>query len=236
MSWRVLPPLLWLSALAACSAPSRQPAASAKDSVAPAPVSTAAQAPAVLLIGTSLTAGLGLDPAVAWPALLQHRVDSAGYHFRVINAGVSGETSGDALHRIDWLTSQGIPSVVVVETGANDALRGQSPDSVRANLDAILTRLEALQPRPVLVVAAMEALPNMGRDYAARFRAVFPAAARAHHAVYLPFLLTGVAGIDSLNQADGIHPNVAGSRIVAANVWRTLRPILDSLSHTTPAR
>lgn len=192
--------------------------------------------PTVLLIGTSLTAGLGLDPAEAWPTLVQRKIDSAGYRFRVDNAGVSGETSSDARHRVDWLVSAGTPAVVVVETGANDALRGQSTDSVRANLDAILTRLDSLRPPPVLVVAGMEALPNLGEGYGREFRAIFPQEARAHHAVYLPFLLAGVAGVDSLNQRDGVHPNAIGSRRVADNVWHTLQPILDSLARGTHGR
>jgi acyl-CoA thioesterase-1 len=149
--------------------------------------------------------------------------------FHVVNAGVSGETSADALHRMDWLLSQGIPALILLETGANDALRGQSPDSVRANVGAILALLDTLHPRPAIIVAGMEALPNLGRRYGAQFSSIFPGAAREHHAYYLPFLLAGVAGVDTLNQADGIHPNAAGSRRVADNVWRTLAPILDSL-------
>ena len=118
--------------------------------------------------GTSLTAGYGLDPSQAWATLLQARVDSAGLPFRVVNAGVSGETSAGALRRTDWLFGQGPIRVLVVETGANDGLRGQPVDSLRANLDAILTKAEALTPKPVLVVAGMEAPPNLGRRYAER--------------------------------------------------------------------
>jgi acyl-CoA thioesterase-1 len=185
--------------------------------------------PAVMFIGTSLTAGYGLDVADAWTSRLQRLIDTAGLSFHVVNAGVSGETSADARHRMGWLLSQGTPAVIVLETGANDALRGQAVDSIRANVRAILAALDTLRPRPVLVVAGMEALPNLGRAYGRQFAAVFPAAAREYHAYYLPFLLDGVAGIDTLNQADGIHPNARGSRRVADNVWRTLRPILDSL-------
>ena len=214
--------------LAGCGGDSRGAPAAAKDSH----VAASAAVPAVVLMGTSLTAGYGLDPTDAWATRIQRKIDSAGLVFRVVNAGVSGETSADALHRMDWLLSQGVPAVIAIETGANDALRGQSVDSVRANLDAILARLDALNPRPVIIVAGMEALPNLGRDYRQRFSGIFPAAARVHHAYYLPFLLTGVAGVDSLNQADGIHPNRAGSRRVADNVWHTLGPILDSLQRS----
>jgi len=214
-----------LVAVMACGRKSGTPQQAAKDSAITSP----AAAPVLLMIGTSLTVGYGLDPADAWTTRLQAKIDSAGLSFHVVNAGVSGETSADALRRIDWLLSQGVPAMVVLETGANDALRGQAVDSIRANVDAILSRLDTLKPRPIVVVAGMEALPNLGRRYGGQFRAIFPGAARRHHAYYLPFLLDGVAGVDSLNQADGIHPNAAGSRRVADNVWRTLFPILDSL-------
>jgi acyl-CoA thioesterase-1 len=212
-------------AVSACGHDSGSPRQVAKDSAIAPPAAVRN----LLMIGTSLTAGYGLDPAQAWTTRLQRKIDSAGLGFHVVNAGVSGETSADALRRMDWLLSQGIPAMIVLETGANDALRGQAVDSIRANLDAILSHLDTLQPRPVIVVAGMEALPNLGRRYGGQFSAIFPGAARQHHAYYLPFLLDGVAGVDSLNQADGIHPNAAGSYRVANNVWRTLFPILDSL-------
>lgn len=213
---------------AACGRDQRGPSVSPKDSS----VTTPSAVPMVLLLGTSLTAGYGLDPAEAWATLVQAKAESAGLHFRFVNAGVSGETSADALHRIDWLLSQGVPALVLVETGANDALRAQAVDSIRANVHAILARFDTLHPRPVLVLAGMEALPNFGREYARQFREVFKPAAQAYHAVYLPFLLAGVAGVDSLNQRDGVHPNVVGSRRVADNVWRTLGPILDSMQRS----
>lgn len=185
----------------------------------------------ILFVGTSLTAGLGLDPEQAYPALLQARLDSVAPGWLAINAGVSGETSAGALRRLEWLVGEGpAPAIVVVETGANDGLRGQSIDTLRANLEAILARLDRLEPTPRLVVAQMEALPNLGRDYVQRFRAVFADVAAAHDAVLMPFLLDGVAGVDSLNQPDGIHPNPAGARRVADNVWRTLAPLVSSPS------
>lgn len=219
---------MFAAGLAACGSRGRPSSPPAKDSAA-APARTA---PIVMFVGTSLTAGYGLDPSVAWPALVQRMIDSAGLAFHVVNAGVSGETSADARHRMGWLLSQGVPAAIVIETGANDALRGQPVDSIRSNLRAILAGLDTLRPRPVIVVAGMEALPNLGREYGRQFSALFPEVTQEFHAHYLPFLLAGVAGIDSLNQADGLHPTASGSRRVAANVWRTLGPILDSLARS----
>lgn len=216
---------LWMMALGAAACGRSGRGAAPKNSQ----IAAADSAPTILLIGTSLTAGYGLDPDQAWSALIQRRIDSAAWHFRIINAGVSGETSADTRHRLTWLLSQGTPAVIMLETGANDGLRGESIDSLRVNIDSILTRLDRLVPRPAVILADMETLPNMGRDYGDRFRAVYPELARAHHAYELPFLLNGVAGVDSLNQGDRLHPNAEGSRIVAENVWRILAPILDSI-------
>lgn len=217
----------WL-ALLACAGRSGEsgdlPRDAAKASVTPE------VAPVVLFIGTSITAGYGLDPDQAWPALIQQKIDSAGLAFRVVGAGVSGETSAAALRRLDWVLGQDAPAVVMIETGANDGLRGQDVDALAMNLDRILARIDSLRPRPAIVVAGMEALPNMGARYVNRFRQVYPRAATAHHAYYLPFLLDGVAGNPRFNQADGIHPNAEGSTRVAANVWRVLAPVLDSVA------
>ena len=179
----------------------------------------------VLIVGTSLTAGLGLDPDEAWPALIQAKIDSAGLPYHVVNAGLSGETSAGALRRIDWLL-RGPVDVFVLETGANDGLRGLDTDSLRVNIEAILAKVHVARPTARLALVQMEAPPNLGADYASRFRAVYPAAAKAESATLLPFLLDSVAGRPGLNQADGMHPNVAGARIVARTEWRALVPIL----------
>ena len=178
--------------------------------------------PAIVFLGTSLTAGLGLDPDDAFPALVQRKIDSAGLRYTVVNAGVSGESSAGAVRRIDWILRQP-PAVLIVETGANDGLRGQDPDSLKANIQHIIDQVRRESPSTTIILAGMEALPNLGADYVSRFRKVYPALAGSNHIRLIPFLLDGVAGIDSLNQQDGIHPTEAGAKIVADNVWRVLR-------------
>jgi acyl-CoA thioesterase-1 len=190
----------------------------------PAPSPTAGR-PVVLCVGTSLTAGYGLDPDDAWPAILQQKVDAAGLPHRVVNAGVSGETSAGALRRMDWLLRQPV-AVLLVETGANDMLRGQDAAATRANLDAILARARKQVPPPRLVVLGMRATPNLGDDYVRRFATIYPEVARAHDATLVPFVLEGVAGIPRLNQADGVHPTAEGQKMVADTIWKTLEPLL----------
>jgi acyl-CoA thioesterase I len=181
--------------------------------------------PVILFLGTSLTAGLGLDPSEAYPALIQAKLDAAGLRYRVVNAGVSGETSAGALRRIDWLLRQK-PAALVVETGANDGLRGQDPDATRANLNAMLEAARRQSPPPKLVLVGMKAVTNYGRDYQRRFESLYPELARAHGAALVPFLLEGVAGVPSLNQADGIHPTAEGHRRMAETVWAVLLPAI----------
>ena len=185
--------------------------------------------PALLIVGTSLTAGLGLDPDSAYPAILQRKLDSAGVAFRVVNAGYSGETSAGALRRIEWLLRDSA-AVVMIETGANDGLRGQDVDSTRATLRAIVRRVKAVLPGAAILLAQMESPPNLGERYTTAFRAMFPAVAREEGIALVPFLLDRVAGVPEMNQGDGIHPNEAGSRIVADNVFRALLPILRERS------
>ena len=187
----------------------------------------------VVFVGTSLTAGLGLDPDSAYPALIQRKADSAGLRVTVVNAGVSGETSAGALRRIDWVLREPL-DVLVLETGANDGLRALRVDSTRANLEAILTRARQAHPAARLVVVQMEAPPNLGSGYTGQFRAMYGEVARSTGATLTPFLLDRVAGVSRLNQADGVHPNEEGARIVAATVWKALRPVLDSAAAAGP--
>jgi acyl-CoA thioesterase-1 len=179
----------------------------------------------IVFLGTSLTAGLGLDPSQAYPELLQRSIDSAGLPFVTVNAGVSGETSAGARHRIDWLLSQPA-SVLVIETGANDGLRGLEPDSLEANIQAIIDRARRQSPPPRILLVGMEAPPNLGLRYVRRFRGVYPELAKRNDLPLVPFLLDGVAGVDSLNQADMLHPTAAGQGRIARTIWQALEPML----------
>jgi acyl-CoA thioesterase-1 len=172
----------------------------------------------VVFIGTSLTAGLGLDPSEAYPALVQQKIDSAGLPFTAVNAGVSGETSAGARRRIDWLLREPA-SILVIETGANDMLRGLDADSLEANIQAIIDRARRQNPPPRIVLLGMRGLPNYGLQYVRRFNSVYPELAKRNGLPLVPFLLDGVAGVDSLNQADMMHPTAAGQRRVAETVW-----------------
>ena len=198
-----------------------------RDSTAvPLPSARPTDRPSIVFLGTSLTAGYGLpDPSLAYPALIQSKLDSAGRPYHVVNAGISGESSAGALGRIDWLMSQQPVAVLVIETGANDGLRGQDPDSLRERIQAIVDRARRATPPPQIVIVGMEAMPNLGARYVRRFREIYPALAKANQAALVPFLLQGVAGVDSLNQGDGIHPTAAGHRILADNVWREIERI-----------
>jgi len=183
----------------------------------------------VLIEGTSLTAGLGLDPDESYPALLQQKIDSAGLPFTVKNAGLSGETSAGAVRRVDWLL-RGAVDVFVLESGANDGLRGLDVDSLRANIVATVRRVKQARPAARICLVQMEAPPNMGPSYARSFHDVYPEVARSERVTLLPFLLDGVAGRPELNQADGMHPNMRGERIVAGNMWRALEPVLRTVA------
>jgi acyl-CoA thioesterase-1 len=202
--------------------PSPPPARSAATT---APVATPKPSrPRVVVLGDSLTAGLGVAVDAAYPALLQQRVDSSGFNYEVVNAGVSGDTSAGGLSRLDWAL-QGDVRILIVALGGNDALRGLSPAELQRNLGQIIEKAQARGIRVVL--AGMESPPNWGRDYNVSFHKVYPALAAEYHVPLVPFLLQGVAGSDALNQSDGIHPTAQGARIVADNVWTVLKPVLD---------
>ena len=180
----------------------------------------------ILFFGTSLTAGLGLDPSEAYPALIQNRIDSLKLPYNVINAGLSGETSAAGKGRIDWLLKQPV-HIFVLELGANDGLRGIQVTETTKNLQFIIDKVKAKYPDVEFVLAGMQVPPNMGNPYASDFKNMFPALAEKNNMVLIPFLLDKVGGVPSLNQPDGIHPTAEGDKILAENVWVKLKGLLN---------
>ena len=179
----------------------------------------------ILFFGNSLTAGYGLEPAAAFPALIQKKIDSLQLPYKVVNAGVSGETSSGGNNRIDWILKQPV-DVFVLELGANDGLRGIPIGETRRNLQSIIDKVKNRYPQAKLVMAGMQLPPNMGQQYATEFRNVFTDLAKKNDMALIPFLLEGVGGEVKLNQDDGIHPTAEGHVIVAGNVWEVLKEVL----------
>jgi len=185
--------------------------------------------PRVVFLGTSITAGFGLElEAEGYVAVLARVAEAEGRPFQAVNAGVSGETSAGGLRRLDWILREPL-DVLVIELGGNDGLRGQAPDAMAANLTEIIRRARTRYPEARFVLAGMEAPPNLGEAYTSAFRAVFPAVADEEDAVLVPFLLVGVAGVPELNQNDRIHPTPEGHRRIAETVWPILRDVLNTL-------
>ncbi len=182
----------------------------------------------VLFLGNSLSAGAGVDPEDAFPSLIRERIDSLGWNFRVVNAGLSGDTSSGGLRRIDWLLNEPI-SVLVLELGGNDGLRGIPITVTRTNLAQIIEKTREVYPGAEIVIAGMQIPPNLGHDYTRAFREMYPWLADEYDVHLIPFLLEGVGGVDSLMQSDGIHPTADGHRVVARNVWETLAPVLQEV-------
>ncbi|MEM1119928.1 MAG: arylesterase [Bacteroidota bacterium] len=179
----------------------------------------------IVFFGNSLTAAYGLDPSQGFVGLIRERIDSLGLNYKVVNAGLSGETSAGGNSRIDWILRQKI-DVFVLELGANDGLRGTSTEETYKNLDAIIDKVKAKYPTAKIVICAMEALPNMGEKFRTDFRAVFDKLAKENNATLIPFFLNNVGGVPELNQADGIHPTARGHQIVAENIWEVLEDVL----------
>ena len=179
----------------------------------------------ILFFGDSLTAGYGLSPEEAFPALIEKNCLTNDTPCKAINAGLSGETSAGGLSRIDWVLRKPI-DVFVLELGANDGLRGLPVEQTKRNLQAIIDKVKGKFPKAKIVIAGMMVPPNLGQDYAAKFRKIFPELAEKNNATLIPFLLQDVAGHEKLNLGDGIHPNPAGHKIVANNVYRILNPLL----------
>ena len=217
--------------VAACgrgsSAPaSGEPAGVPQASAAPAAASDDSGHPKIVALGDSLTAGHGLLEMQAYPALLQEKLNEDGYAWDVINAGVSGDTSAAGLQRLDWALQQGDVRILVLELGANDGLRGLPVEELKKNLAEIIERVR--ERRISVLLIGMEAPPNFGPEYAGSFRQVYRDLARQYRVPFVPFMLDKVAGNAALNQTDGIHPNVEGTRIVTETIWTALRPMVDA--------
>jgi acyl-CoA thioesterase-1 len=186
----------------------------------------------ILVLGDSISAGYGLDPDEAYPALLQKKIDAAGLPYHIVNAGVSGDTTAGGLRRISWLLRQPV-DILLLELGGNDGLRGISPDETARNIDGILQKVREKYPAAKIIIAGMQMPEIMGGEYAKKFRATFVDAARKNNTALIPFLLEGVAAKPELNQADRIHPTAEGHKIVAENVWKVLEPILKAGDHSS---
>lgn len=211
--------------VAACRSEAPAPAAASATVAAPAPTPAPTSVrPRVVFLGDSLTAGLGLESSQSFPALIGQRLAREGHDFEIVNAGVSGDTSAGGLRRLEW-SLDGDVKVLVVALGANDGLRGLSPAEMKKNLNAVLERAAA--KGVTVVLAGMEAPPNFGAEYTRQFRRVYAELAQQYRVRFVPFLLQGVAGDASLNQADGIHPNARGAQLVADVVWAELEPALS---------
>jgi acyl-CoA thioesterase-1 len=224
---KTVPPFILFVVILAfsCDQSPKPPAATTATPTAQAPPPSTKKT--VLFFGNSLTAGYGVSPTQAFPALIGRRIDSLHLPYQVINAGLSGETSAGGKSRISWMLRQPI-SIFVLELGGNDGLRGIPLAGTTANLQAIIDSVKTHDPDARIVLAGMQIPPNMGADYGTAFRNIFPKLATANHAALIPFLLQNVGGIPQLNQADGIHPTAAGHRIVAENVWQVLGPLLKN--------
>ena len=233
-AWRTAVAALALAMAASCTAPAGR---SGTDEATAAPARPAPEAsaarPRIVVLGDSLTAGFGIGPEEAYPALLQARVDTAGLRYEVVNAGVSGDTSAGGLSRLDWALD-GYVRILIVALGGNDALRGLPVEELKRNLSAIIERASAR--KITVILAGMEAPPNFGRDYTASFHRAYPDLAREHGIALVPFLLEGVAGVSGLNQRDGIHPTPEGARLIADTVWAVLRPIAERAAPTQGER
>ena len=221
---------LFTTLLLSCSGPSGDERSDGKQRDASEPGKDGKEAEAIaLFFGNSLTAGSGVKPSEAFPALIQERVDSLGWGVEIINSGVSGQTSSGGLGRIDWVLEQHHIDLFLLELGANDGLRGIDPSETRKNLQRIIDRVRKAYPETRIVLAGMQVPPNMGPEYAEDFKGIFPELAKKNDIERIPFLLKGVAGVDSLNQSDGIHPTAEGHRVVARTVWGHIRDDLRAL-------
>jgi acyl-CoA thioesterase I len=219
---------LWFGCGSAKEQPAKEPAAPRAGTPAATPTSrTDDERPKIVVLGDSLTAGLGLLETQSYPHLLQEKIDRVGFQYEVVNAGVSGDTTAGGLRRLDWALQEDV-RVLIVALGGNDGLRGLSVSEMKQNLSQIIETARA--KNVIVILAGMEAPPNYGAEYAAAFRQAYRELALKYKVPFIPFLLDKVAGQASLNQTDGIHPNPEGAAIVADTVWNVLKPLLDQIS------
>lgn len=214
----------FLLALASCGNRENQPASADPDTNT-GHTDTVQAKKTILFFGNSLTAGLGVDPDEAFPAIIEDKIDSLNLPYKVVNAGLSGETTAAGKARISWVLKQKI-DVFVLELGANDGLRGIPVSETSKNLQSIIDQVKAQYPEARLVMTGMEVPPNMGSTYASEFRVIFRQIAEKNNMALVPFLLDKVGGVSSLNQADGIHPTAKGHKVLAENVWIVLKDLL----------
>jgi acyl-CoA thioesterase-1 len=218
--------LLALLTCSACNNTSGNEAQSESEPGAEMPTAVVEKPGKIIFFGNSLTAAYGLDPAEGFPALIQAKLDEKGYNYEVVNAGLSGETSAGGNERVDWILQQMV-DIFVLELGGNDGLRGIDPASTYSNLQSIIDKVREKAPETQIILAGMEAPPNMGQEYTSAFRNVYAKLAQENKLPLIPFLLKDVGGIPELNLPDGIHPNTEGQKIVANNVWEVLQPVVE---------
>lgn len=214
----------------ACDNPNPAPAGTPGESAVPETEQSSSAVKNIIFFGNSLTAGYGLDLSEAYPALIQAKIDSLQLPYKVINAGLSGETSAGGNSRVSWILKQPV-YVFVLELGGNDGLRGIPLEETEKNLQEILNKVKEKYPDAKLMLSGMRVPPNMGNPYSERFHSIFTELSKNNKLAFLPFLLEGVGGEPRLNQADGIHPTAEGQKIVAENVWAVLKPLLEERKH-----
>jgi acyl-CoA thioesterase-1 len=224
---RAISVCVWLLLLTGVACGDKQPAREAKQKQEAAAAETATPDPVktIVFYGNSLTAGYGLDVSEAFPAIIQRKLDSLKLPYKVVNAGLSGETTAGGKSRIEWILRQPV-DIFVLELGGNDGLRGIPVTATNNNLQAIIDSVKTKYPAAKIMLAGMQVPPNMGKKYANDFRAVYKELAEKNNALLVPFLLEGVGGVQELNQPDGIHPTAQGHKIVAENVWAVLKGML----------
>jgi acyl-CoA thioesterase-1 len=214
--------LIFFCSVISCNNNSKESAPQKQEEAKGNPIDSSTKKKNILFFGNSLTAGYGVDPSEAYPALIQDKIDSLHLNYKIINAGVSGETTSDGNSRIDWILKQPI-DIFVLELGGNDGLRGIPLSVTEKNLQSIIDKVKAKYPEVKIILEGIQIPPNMGPDYTTKFKEIYPRLASENKIELIPFLLKGVGGDPKLNQRDGIHPTAEGHKIVAENVWEVLK-------------